>query len=132
MSITLPEAFARFKRDDTNFELVSSNLIQPVRLTYRRNFVTKSNAIIFVSTECKGVAYPDAIQRSEIASNLFSEVFEFQEHKVYTNFSKQQILEKLNELKQQVEHFEQNKQEGETFAAAIVWIGFVFRPEMYD
>ena len=98
---------------------------------FKQNVVTKSNVVIFVSTECKGVLYPDATKRSEEAKYLFSEIFQFQDCNVYNNFSKQAILEKLNELKQLVEQFEQTRQDGEIFAIAVVWIGFTFRPEMY-
>ena len=75
MTLTLPNAFASLQTNNTNFEMSTSSIIQPARLQYKRNFATRANAIIFVSTECKGVLYPDAIQRSEIVSKLWAEVF---------------------------------------------------------
>ena len=52
-SVLIPRAFDDMKGKDVNFEMVASNTLQPLRLIYSHNIVTRSIATIFVHTECK-------------------------------------------------------------------------------
>ena len=77
LSIQLPQAFDHLKGEDTSFEMVTSNTIQPVRLCYKHNIVTHSIAMVFVNTHCKGIQYKNAVERGEQACKLFKEELEF-------------------------------------------------------
>ena len=66
--------------------MASSKTIQPVKLCYQGDQINDATAVIFVNTRCgphqadkDGVVYTNAIERSEITVQLFSEVFEFED-----------------------------------------------------
>ena len=49
LSLTFPQAFEDLYSGDANFEMATSNTIQPMRIFYRYNVVTISQAVIFVN-----------------------------------------------------------------------------------
>ena len=53
LSLKIPAAFEHLKGNDANFEMVTSNTLQPLNLHFHHNIVTKSLAYIFVSEKCK-------------------------------------------------------------------------------
>ena len=52
MTIELPYAFQNMVGRDANYEMVTSNTIQPILLSYQHNMVSHSIAYIFVNTGC--------------------------------------------------------------------------------
>ena len=52
LTIELPKAFDHLKGKDANFEMVTSNTIQPILLSYKDGFVSESIAFIFVNSGC--------------------------------------------------------------------------------
>ena len=53
----IPIAFEHLKGTDTDFEMVTTNTIQPTRLEYNQNIITESIAIVFINTFCNKVKY---------------------------------------------------------------------------
>ena len=50
-SIQLPHIFEELKVKNRNVEIVASNTLQPLKLSFSHNTVTESAAVIFVNTE---------------------------------------------------------------------------------
>ena len=59
LSLYIPQVFESLKSADANFEMVTSNLLQPLTLFFNANIVTHSQGYIFVQTNCKGLPYED-------------------------------------------------------------------------
>ena len=59
LSLYIPQVFESLKSADANFEMVTSNLLQPLTLFFNSNIVTHSYAYIFVQTHCNGLPYDD-------------------------------------------------------------------------
>ena len=51
LTVELPKAFLKHEYE-SNFEVITSDCIQPVSLFYRHNVVTHQIAVIFVNTTC--------------------------------------------------------------------------------
>ena len=102
LTIQLPDAFQYLKGQDSNFEMVTSNTIQPVKLFYEHNIVNnaKTTAFIFVATRNEFGIYEKAIEKGEIARKLFEEVLEFQEVEVFVDMTQDQMAEKMTYLKE--------------------------------
>ena len=63
LSIQLPKVFNYMKGEDAQFEIVTSPTMQPLRLMYNHNKVTKTVAHIFVNTRCMDLDYRNAYER---------------------------------------------------------------------
>ena len=91
--------------------MVTSNTIQPSKLSYKHNIVTESIAYIFVnsgitvSADDEPCVWTDFAERGEMARELYQDILQF-ETKVITNCSKVQIMGYLQELRQRAEIFE--------------------------
>ena len=94
-------------------EMSISNTVQPLKLFREHQVVTKSIAYVFVNTESKDLVYKNAVQRGKEAQKLFEEILEFDNVDVCTNFSKAQVLEKLNALERVKEKFEKSREDTE-------------------
>ena len=70
-----------------------------------------------------GLPWKNAAERGELARKLFADVLNFKEVRVFTNLSKDEIIEKLNQVKNQANRFEMAKHGRETLAVGITWIG---------
>ena len=79
----------------------------------------------------EGVEWKSADERGEIARKLFAEVLKFQEVQLFTDLSKEEVIHKLNWLKEQADMFEKNKQGNETLSIGITWIGHKLQAD-YD
>ena len=77
LSLYIPTVFESLKSEDANFEMVTSNLLQPLTLFFNSNIVTHSQAYIFVQTNCRGLPYEDVKTMAKQAYELFNELFEF-------------------------------------------------------
>ena len=67
-------------------EIIKSNSLQPLKLIYAYNIVQKSIAHIFVNTECNGLEYDNATEKGIQASKMFTEVLQFKEVSVFTDY----------------------------------------------
>ena len=57
LTFVIPQGFEHLKGKDANFEMVTSNTIQPVQLHFNQNFVAHSISRIFVTSDCNGLVY---------------------------------------------------------------------------
>ena len=64
-----------------------------------------SIAYIFVNTECNSEDYDKAIEHGTLASKIFNEILEFKEVSTFTDYRRDQIIEKLNELQNRSKNF---------------------------
>ena len=62
LMLAIPGAFEHLKGSDTNFEMVTSNTIQPTMLEYTQNIITESKAVIFINTCCNKIKYMEPSQ----------------------------------------------------------------------
>ena len=85
LSIQIPRVFDYLKGDDANFEIVTSPTLQPLRLIYNYNKVTKKIAHVFVNTRCLDLDYKNANERGAQAYKLFDEILEFDQVIKYKN-----------------------------------------------
>ena len=103
LTLRFPDVFKEITSRDNNekMELVVSNTLQPLNLIFSDKLVTKANTIayIFVNTECNGVAYEGFEKKSICASELFRNIFEFDEVQLFTDCSKKKIVDKIDDLK---------------------------------
>ena len=108
-TVDFPTCFDGMKGDDANFEMVASNTLQPMRLPYSFNVVTKSEAVIFLNTHTGGLLhelpYKLAAERAEMHRDLFTNILKFHKVTVFQNLSKAETIEKMAELKQTSEDF---------------------------
>ena len=65
LSLLIPQAFDQLKSEDANFEMVTSNLLQPLTLFYADKIITHSHGVIFLQTHCKGLEYADAAKSAK-------------------------------------------------------------------
>ena len=130
LSIQFPLVFEQLKGTDADFEMVTSNTIQPIKLLYQYNVVKKKFAAIFVNTKVWQLQWSQAVEKGAEAKKLFRETFEFQENEVavHTDLTKPQIIEKFDWLQKMVNDHEainesKARHERETIFISIVWIG---------
>ena len=71
--LQIPTAFDYLKGQDADFEMVTSNTIQPLRIEYRDNIVTESVAVVFVNTSCNKVKNMDENQKIETLAHEMAE-----------------------------------------------------------
>ena len=55
LMLHIPSAFDHLKGQDTSFEMVTSNTIQPLCLEYQDNIITESVAVVFINSSCNKV-----------------------------------------------------------------------------
>ena len=128
LTIEIPKCFERLKGNDANFEMVSSNTIQPVRLSFRHNEVTRSIAVIFINTHCNGLNYKNVLVKGKQTEQLFKDVFEFNEVWTYYDLTKEKIIEILLNLHSIAVEFESGDSKIKEpvkplLAISISWIG---------
>lgn len=71
LALQIPEAFDQLKSRDAKFEMVTSNLLQPLTIFYQDKIVKEKIAAIFVTTNCRGSVYKNAMQIGQTAKQLF-------------------------------------------------------------
>ena len=91
LSVQFPYAFEQLKGTDAEFEMVTSNTIQPLRLLYQHDIAEKKIAAIFVNTHVKQLEWTQAGDKGIEVTKLFRETFEFKEDEVeiYIDLDKQ-------------------------------------------
>ena len=87
-SVLFPYCFDDLKGADANFEMVSSNTMQPVRLIYSYNIASTKIAHIFVHTNLKNMSYQGAEERAQMHQKLFYTTLKFDYVEVHTDLSK--------------------------------------------
>lgn len=79
MTCEFPDILDHLQGQDANFEMVTSNTIQTLKLSYQHNIIGKTLAVIFVATELEGrdglqnMPYRDAQKRGERIQELLSD-----------------------------------------------------------
>ena len=63
LSIQIPRVFDFFKGQDADYEIVTCPTLQPLRLMYNYNKVTKKIAYVFINTRCLDQEYKDSYKR---------------------------------------------------------------------
>ena len=137
LTVQLPDSFEQLKGEDSNFEMVTSNTIQPVRLSFRHNIVARSVGVVLVNTHCKGLSYKNAKEKGESAKKLLKDVFEFDEVRVFTDLTKENIVDKLTALKKEAKKHEDASKikDGQSLpvqAIAVIWIGHKLQASWYQ
>ena len=132
-TVDFPSCFDGLKGDDANFEMVASNTIQPLRLPYSFNVVTKSEAVIFLNTHTGGqlheLPYRLAAVRAGMHRDLFTDILKFDKVSVLENLSKDEIIAKIKVLKQTSDDFE--KAGNGIYSIAIVNVGYYLNLKTY-
>ena len=123
LTIELPKSLEQLKGRDANFEMVTSNTIQPILLSYKHNFVTESIAYIFVNRGCKELEYKAYQDKGKNTEELYKDILKFNQVKVFEDLSKKEIIEQLEGLKTTAEMYEFENDKG-TLVISITWIGF--------
>ena len=88
------------------------------------------------NTHCKGLEYKNAKEKAESAKKLFEDVFEFDEVRSFTDLTKEEIIDKLTDLKKEAKDYEDANptQIGKSqpiLAIAVVWIGHKLQGSWY-
>ena len=73
----MPDAFDYFKGQDADYELVTSPTLQPLRLMYNYNKVTKKIAYVFVNSACLEEEFKNSDEKGSEAYRLFDDILEF-------------------------------------------------------
>ena len=68
----IPIAFEHLKGTDSDFEMVTTNTIQPTLLEYNQNIITKSIAVIFINTFCNKVKYMTEDQKNLVLAQTLA------------------------------------------------------------
>ena len=75
----IPGAFEHLKGSDSNFEMVTSNTIQPTRMEYSSNIITESKALIFINTCCNKINGMDPNMQNQMLAHTLAEKLEKKE-----------------------------------------------------
>ena len=73
LMLHIPGAFEHLKGSDSNFEMVTSNTIQPTRLEYSKNIITEKKAVIFINTCCNKIKSMDRAKQNEILAQTLAD-----------------------------------------------------------
>ena len=111
LSIQIPRVFNYLKTHDAHLEIVTSPTLQPLRLMYNYNKVTKKIAHIFVNTHCINLEYKNAYERGLQAYKLFDEVLEFDQVFKYKIPSSEKIQQVFKSICKEAELFEKEIQD---------------------
>ena len=106
MTIELPFAFQNMVGQDANFEMVTSNTIQPILLHYQHNVASHTIAYIFINTKCKDLDYKDIKEKKACMQDLFEDRLKFSDVKIFEDKSKKEILEIIGELRKKACDYE--------------------------
>ena len=132
LTLKIPDVFEQLKGTDVNFELTTSSTLQKLELPYRDNIVAKSRGIVFVTDSidrpgCEPLVYINHDKNGDMATSILKDSFKFDTVELIENPSKQEVLDKLKELDDESEMFEQDHEPKTVLAIAVIWIGFKLR-----
>ena len=104
LTLQIPDAFDYLSDTRPSFQIVTSKGLQPTSLEYIHNKVVKSVAYIFVNTKAHHAGHPlpytNATQIGDTAKKLFETVLRFRDVQVFSNLRKEDVIEKLQDLKE--------------------------------
>ena len=108
--------------------MVTSSTLQNLELPYRDNIVVESHGIIIQNDQLDGpggepLIYPNSSKHAKLAMEIL-EQFRLEKIEIMSNPYKQEVLDKINVLKDKSDKFEQNRQPQTVFLIAIIWVGF--------
>ena len=98
MTAEFPNVIERLQGSDTNIEIVSSSMLQPLRIEVNCFPVVKSKAVIFVVEEMqrdqlKPLVFPNALSRAKISKQFLEKTLGLEDVKICQNFTKEQVVE---------------------------------------
>ena len=102
----MPDAFDYFKSQDADFELVTSPTLQPLRLMYNYNKVTKKIAYVFVNSGCLEEEYKNSDEKGAEAYRLFDDVLEFDYVQKFRDLSSEKMRKVFNQINEEVKEFQ--------------------------
>ena len=90
-------------KKDSKFEMSKSTTLQTLKLQYNHNIVSGSTAIIFVTTKLvrpnlEPIIYGNIDNLTEKTEIIFRDYLKFDNVEIFKDFSKTDIINKLNEL----------------------------------
>ena len=106
ITIQIPQLFDFFKGQDANLEIVTSPTLQPLRLMYSYNKVTRKIAHIFVNTKCLEQEYKNSHEGGAQAYQLFDDILQFDQVFKYKDLSTEKLKRVFQGIKKEVEEFE--------------------------
>ena len=77
LTFTLPQGLEHLKGKDANFEMVTSNTIQPILLNFRDKVVNHSISRIFVNTDLNGKPWKNTELKAHEVKELYEEILQF-------------------------------------------------------
>ena len=112
LTIQFPEVFQQLKGTDTEIEIITSSMLQPLRMGIRGYKVEDVSVYIFVQThlqraELTAKQYVNAELRAEETMKLFRDDFKIapQNIKICKNWSKEKILSLCDHIDQDASKF---------------------------
>ena len=127
-TLSIPKMFDDMIGVDADFEMISSQTLQHLKLVYEHNLVTKTIAIIFVCP----YGDVDYVSKGKAARKLFKVELKFMKVQVFYMMTASQMAEKLDLLQFVVEEFKKSKHPCSLQLVAVVSIGEGMSPETND
>ena len=102
--------------------------MQPVRLFFIHKTATRSFASIFINKDTNDREFTTYSKKGEKARIIFEDILNFDEVHVYINLAKADIVEKLDTMQRVADEFEEDRDDLDVLAIAIITIGYFFNP----
>ena len=102
----MPDAFDYFKSQHADFELVTSPTLQPLRLMYNYNKVSKKIAYVFVNSGCLEEEYKNSNEKGAQAYRLFDDTLEFDHVQKYKDLSSEKMRKVFRQINGEVKEFQ--------------------------
>ena len=133
LTIRFPEILRQLQGTDTNIEIITSSMLQPLQMSIKGNLISDISAYIFVQTSLQrdnlpAIEYNNADKRAEEARKFFVEEFKLDPKKVmvYEDLDKAFILSIFKSIKAEAQKFKEKNEQNANAAKAVFvnWIGF--------
>ena len=129
LTLQIPQVFEFLEGEDCDFEMVTSSTLQNLELPYRDNIVAESHAVVFQNDSLtrpglEPLIYSNCAEHSALAAKMLKETLKFDTVELIQNPSKQEVLDKINELKEKSDKFELDHQPQTVILITVVWVGF--------
>ena len=133
LTIRFPEILRQLQGTDTNIEIITSSMLQPLQMSIKGNLISDISAFIFVQTSLQrdnlpAIEYNNADKRAEEARKFFVEEFKLDPKKVmvYEDLDKAFILSIFKSIKAEAQKFKEKNEQNANAAKAVFvnWIGF--------
>ena len=99
LTIQFPEVFRQLQGSDTKIEIITSSMLQPMRMNIKGFQIKEVNVYVLVQTHLKvtnlpKISYFNSEQRASQVVAMFRDEFKIDESKIFVakNYSKEQML----------------------------------------